>query len=133
MMRTLAFVVALGLGACTAATDPRTDNSVARFGPLDGHWSGSIGIMEYDAQLVQAGVALGGTGAIGPSPASGAEFATRLTTIIGTDRASQVHFQFETKSGDSPTFTGIQLSTSEIRGAIGDGSGPGTPLTLYRR
>jgi hypothetical protein len=131
-MRTLAFVVALGLGACTAATDPRPINSVGQFGSLDGHWSGSIGIMEYDAQLVQMGVQLGGTGDIGPTPSSGAEFATRLTTIIGTDRTPQVQFQFQAKSGDSPTFVGVQLSTNEIRGAIGDGSGAGEPLTLYR-
>lgn len=133
-MRTLALVATLGLAACAGTTDPRTANdSVASFGSLGGSWSGSVGIVEYDAQLNQQGTQLSGSGAIGPTPGSGAEFATRLTTMTGTDHTPQVVLQFVALSGDSPIFTGVQVSANEIRGAISDGLSAGEPLTLYRR
>jgi hypothetical protein len=125
-VRSIAFAAVLSVAACTAITDPPV-------GSLDGRWSGAVGIIEYDAQLAQQGVSLAGTGAIGPTPNSGAEFATRLTTISGTFRAPNVQLTFGSQTGAVAVFSGVLVSTNAIRGTIQTNSPPGTPLTLYRR
>lgn len=125
-------VAALAVTACSGMTDPPAANSLTRFGSLDGKWSGSVGIVEYDAQLVQQGFQLGGTGAIGPTPGSGAEFATRLTTITGTAHSPQVNFEFVTRSGGDLFFTGTQVSVNVITGTIQGPTAAGEPLTLSR-
>jgi hypothetical protein len=125
-VRFLAFAAVLSVVTCTAGTDPAV-------GSLDGRWSGATGIVEYDAQLDQQGISLAGTGAIGPTAKSGAEFATRLTTIAGTFRAPNVQLTFGSEAGTVAVFSGVLVSADAIRGAIQFDSARGVPLTLYRR
>jgi hypothetical protein len=125
-MRPLVLVAALGAAACgTPAAPP--------LGSLDGNWSGTVGIVEYDARLAQRGSELDGSGAIGPTPGSGAEFATRLTTVTGTFRRPDVQLAYGSETGAIATFAGVVVSASAIRGTIQVGSAPAAPLTLYRR
>lgn len=102
-------------------------------GSLDGQWSGVVGIVEYDATLIQQGLNLTGSGAIGPTPSSGAEFPTRLASLTGTFHAPDVRLTFGSPSAVFATFSGVLVSPTVIRGVIQIDSTPGTSLTLYRR
>ena len=125
-MRPLVLVAVLGTAACGTPADPL-------IGALDGKWSGTVGIVEYDARLAERGSELDGSGAIGPTPGSGAEFATRLTTVTGTFRRPDVQLTYRSGAGAIATFAGVVLSANEIRGAIQVDSGPAEPLRLYRQ
>lgn len=125
-MRPLVLVAVLGAAACATPAAPP-------LGSLDGNWSGTVGIVEYDARLAQRGTELDGSGAIGPTPGSGAEFATRLTTVTGTFQRPDVRLTYGSVTGAIATFAGVVVSADVIRGTIQVDSAPAAPLTLYRR
>jgi hypothetical protein len=125
-MRPLVLAAVLGAATCATPADPL-------IGALDGSWSGTVGIVEYDARLAQRGSELDGTGAIGPTPGSGAEFATRLTTLTGTFRRPDVRLTYRSETGVIATFAGAVVSANAIRGTIQVHSAPAEPLTFHRR
>jgi hypothetical protein len=125
-MRALVLLAVLGAAACSTPAAPP-------LGSLDGNWSGTVGIVEYEALLAQRGTELDGSGAIGPTPGSGAEFATRLTAVTGTVQRLDVRLTYGSETGAIATFAGVVVSASAIRGTIQVGSAPAAPLTLYRR